>query len=73
MPSAWIVEAIDVLEDRHLGLPPGCPRPSPDQLGLDGFEERFNGRIDAPMFVKRQESGSVRCRELGIFRGRCIV
>lgn len=45
MPSTWIVEAIDVFEDRHLGLPPGCPRPSPDQLGLDAFEERFNGRI----------------------------
>ena len=45
MSSAWIVEAIDVFEDRHLGLPPGCPRPSPDQLGLDRFEERFNGRI----------------------------
>ena len=45
MPASWIVEAVDVFEDRHLGLPPRSPCPAPNQLGLDGFEEGFDSRI----------------------------
>jgi hypothetical protein len=52
VPSARIVEAVDVLKDRGFGLAAGFPRPAPDQFGLDGFEERVDNGIDAPMFVK---------------------
>ena len=45
MAAARIVEAIDVFEDCHLGLRPRFPRPSPDQLCLDGFEKRLDGGI----------------------------
>ena len=40
MAAAWIIEAVDVLEDGGFCLPTGFPRPAPDQPGLDGFEER---------------------------------
>jgi hypothetical protein len=30
----------------------GFPIPAPDQLRLDGLEERLDNGIDAPMFVK---------------------
>ena len=45
MAASWIVEAVDVFEDRHLSLSAGVPGVSPDQLCLDGFEERFNGGV----------------------------
>ena len=45
MPSTRIVEAIDVLEDGHLSLPSRFPRPSPDELGLDGLEERLDSGV----------------------------
>ncbi len=41
----WIVEAIDVFEDRHLCLPAGFPCVAPDQFSLDGFEERFDSCV----------------------------
>ncbi len=43
--AARIVEAVDVLEDCHLSLPPCFPGPSPDQLCLDGFEEGFDSGV----------------------------
>ena len=81
---ARIVEAVDVFrrpavvclqtmrgEDCNLSLSAGVPRVPPDQLGRDGFKERLNRRIEAPIFVKRQFawfSGRIAgCR----FRGRC--
>lgn len=45
MPSAWIVEAVDVLEDGQFGVSARLPRPSPDQLGLDRLEERLDSCI----------------------------
>ena len=45
MPSAWIVEAVDVVEDGLVGLLARLPMPSPDQLSFDGFEEGFHNRI----------------------------
>ena len=52
MPAARIIEAVDVLKDAGFGLAAGFPGPAPDQFGLDGFEERLDNGIDAPMFVK---------------------
>ncbi len=52
MPSARVIETIDVLKDRGFSLASGFPIPAPDQLGLDGFEECLDNGIDAPMFVK---------------------
>ncbi len=45
MPSARIVEAIDVLEDGQFCISACVPWPPPDQLCLDGFEERLKSRI----------------------------
>ncbi len=45
MPSARVIEAVDVLKDGGFGLAAGFPRPAPDQLGLDGFEERLDNGI----------------------------
>ena len=45
MPSPRIVEAIDVLEDCQFRVSSRVPRPAPDQLCLDGLEERLNGGV----------------------------
>ena len=45
MAAAWIVEAVDIFEDCILGLAPRVPCPTPDQFGLDGFEEGFDGGV----------------------------
>ena len=45
MAAALIVEPIDILEDRALGLTARVPTITPDQLGLDGFEERLDHGI----------------------------
>ena len=52
MPSARVIEAVDVLKDGGFGWAAGFPRPEPDQLGLNGLEERLDNGVDAPMFVK---------------------
>lgn len=45
MFSAQIVEAVDVFEEGDLDLTTGLPVAAPDQLGLKGFEEAFDGGI----------------------------
>ena len=45
MTATRIVEPIDILEDRAFCLTTCVPFVAPDQLSLDGFEERFNHRI----------------------------
>ena len=45
MTSARVIKAIDILEDRTFCLTTCVPFVAPDQLSLDGFEERFNHRI----------------------------
>jgi hypothetical protein len=45
VPSAWIVEAVDIFKDCYFSRPACLPSMTPDQLGLDGFEERLNCRI----------------------------
>ena len=45
MPALWIAEPIDVFEDGHLGVMSRSPRPLPQHLRLDGFEERFHRRV----------------------------
>jgi len=45
MAATRIVEPIDILEYRALGLTACVPTVAPDQLSLDGFEERFNHGI----------------------------
>ena len=52
MTAARVVEPIDILEYRPLGLAFGFPAVPSDQLCLDGFEERFcNGIIVAISFA----------------------
>ena len=45
MSSAGVVEPVDVLEDRRLGLTSSMPFLAPDHLGFQAFEERLNRRI----------------------------
>jgi hypothetical protein len=52
--AARVIEPIDILEDRALGLTACFPAVTPDKLSLNGFEERFNHGIEAPIFVKQQ-------------------
>jgi len=43
--SARVTKAIDILEDRTFCLTTCVPFVAPDQLSLDGFEERLNHGI----------------------------
>ena len=45
MAMTRIVEAIDVFKDGDLGLPSRFPRPPPDELSLDGLEERLDSGL----------------------------
>jgi hypothetical protein len=45
VPAAGIVEAVDVLEEGNFDLSAGEPVSAPDQFGLEGFEEAFDGRV----------------------------
>ncbi len=56
MPSARVIEAVDVLKDGGFGLAAGLPCPAPDQFGLDGFEERLDNGIDKTVKVCDQHS-----------------
>ena len=71
MPAARIIEAVDVLKDGGFCLAAGFPIPAPDQLGLDGLEERLDNGVDAPLSVKQEFElillRRVRCR----LRARC--
>lgn len=71
VPSTRIVETVDVFEDGHLSIATCAPGSLPQQFRLDGLEEGFNGSVDAPMFVKRQERSPVRSKGHGISRVRC--
>ena len=45
MPTARVVEGVDILEERGLGFSPCRPCVPPDQFGFQRFEEGLNGRI----------------------------
>ena len=45
MPSARVIEAVDVLKDAGFGAATGFPHAAPNQLGLDSFEERLDSGI----------------------------
>ena len=45
MPSAWVVEGVDIVSDLSLGLDPGFVNGAPDQLGFDGSEHGFDHGI----------------------------
>jgi hypothetical protein len=45
MPSARVIKAVDVLKYSGFSLAAGFPCPTPDQFGLDGFEERLENGI----------------------------
>jgi len=46
MPSARVIEAVDVLETAGLGLATGFPNTTLDQLGFDGLEEGLDNGVD---------------------------
>ena len=49
-----VIEPVDVFGDGVFSLLAGLPDDRPNQIGLEGLEERFDHRVEAPMFVKRQ-------------------
>ena len=53
MSSTGVVEPVDVLKNGGFCLTPRWPALPPDEFGLQGFEEGLDGRIEAPIFVKR--------------------
>jgi hypothetical protein len=48
MLAAWIVETVDVFEDRQFSGRPGWPWAASDQLGLDRLEETLIAAPQAP-------------------------
>jgi hypothetical protein len=50
--TARIAEPVDVFKDLHLGQPACLSRMPPDQCSFDGLEERLNGGVESPIFVK---------------------
>ena len=49
MSAAWVIEAVDVLEDGSFGLPAGFAGPAPDQFDRDGLEEDEEDRKTAAL------------------------
>ena len=63
MPPRWIIEPVDILEYRALRLTPCFPACAPDQLRLDGFEERLNhGVVIAIAFAAHGNLEAVLCQ-----------
>ena len=42
MPSAWVIETINVFKDGDLDVPARLPRVPPDQFGLERLEETLD-------------------------------
>jgi hypothetical protein len=49
MFAAGVVESVDVVKEDIADVGTGCPNVSPDQFGLYGLEEGFNGGIVIPI------------------------
>ena len=64
MTAAWIIEPIYVFEDFYLRLAPRLPRMSPDKFSFDGFEERLDSGIEAPIFVNTAFSMFLACKDV---------
>ena len=63
MPPPWVIEPVDILEYRALRLASGFPARAPDQLRLDGFEERLNhGVVIAIAFAAHGNLEAVLCQ-----------
>jgi len=45
MPTARVIEAVDVLEDGGFGLASCLPCAAPDQFGLDRLEEGLDSSV----------------------------
>ena len=54
MPAARIIKTVDVLKDSGFCLAADFPNPAPDQLGLDGLEERLDNGVDLICACRRQ-------------------
>ena len=64
MPSAWVVEGVDIVSDLSLGLDPGFVNGAPDQLGFDGSEHDFDrGIVVAVAFARHGYDEAMRLQE----------
>ena len=57
VPSAGVVEVLNVVSDSHAELFRGAPRAGVEQFGLHTSPERLDECIDAPIVVKQQYFG----------------
>lgn len=64
---------MDVFKESDLNVATGLPIAAPDEFGLDGFEEGFDGGIEVPLFVERAVRAIFACSARWKFRGRCIA
>jgi hypothetical protein len=71
MPSARVIEAVNVLKDGDFCLAAAFPCPAPDQFGLDGFEERLDNGIDKS--VKVRDGHASMKSHLACCRGNLMV
>jgi hypothetical protein len=53
MTLVGIARTVNVPTDRLFGLGSGLKDGAPDQLGFQALEEGLDGRVDAPIEVKR--------------------
>jgi hypothetical protein len=51
MPSAQVIEAVDILKDAGCGLATGFPDPAPNHFGLYRFKERLDNGIVMTIFL----------------------
>ena len=73
MPTARIVESLDVLANSATGLGAGRVGRAPDQLGLERLDYGLVCGVDAPIFVKLCRSRRAAHKDTGKFLGRCNV
>lgn len=64
MPSAWVIEGVDIVSDLSLGLNPGFVNGAPDHLGFDGSEHGFDhGIVVAVAFARHGYDEAMRLQE----------
>ena len=73
MTPPWIIEPIDILEDRPFSFASGFPTVAPNQLCFEGFEERlYHGIVIAITFAAHRYIEAVLRQALLILVGTVL-
>ena len=73
MPPDGVIEPVDVSGDGVFGLLTGLPRDRPDQLRLDGLEERLDHRVVVAITLAAHGDQDVALSKLGLIVDRAIL